>query len=107
LAQLNRERAATDLLVIVSDNQSWMDTRQGGGTETMRQWAELKARNPTARMVCIDLQPYATSQAQAAPDVLHIGGFSDAVFTLLADAGKGDQAQRWVERIEAVALEPV
>ncbi|WP_266168669.1 RNA-binding protein [Dyella subtropica] len=104
LAQLNSERAAPDLLVIVSDNQSWMDTRKGGSTETMRQWAALKARNPAARLVCIDLRPYATSQAQEALDVLHIGGFSDAVFDLLASAVQGNQSSRWVERIEAIEI---
>ncbi|WP_130620809.1 TROVE domain-containing protein [Dyella amyloliquefaciens] len=104
LALLNREGVAPDLVVIASDNQSWADTRRGGGTETMRQWAALKARNPKARLVCIDLQPTATSQAQEAPDVTHIGGFSDAVFALLADVARGDQARRWVERIEEMDL---
>lgn len=104
LAQLNRDRATPDLVVIVSDNQSWVDTRRAGGTETMRQWAELKARNPKARLVCIDLQPYASSQAQESPDVTHIGGFSDAVFTLLADVARGGQERRWVRRIEMMDL---
>jgi 60 kDa SS-A/Ro ribonucleoprotein len=102
LAMLNHERAAPDLVVIVSDNQSWVDTRQGGGTETMRQWAALKARRPNARLVCIDLQPYATSQAQEAPDVFHVGGFSDAVFELVAAIAKGQSASHWVERIQAL-----
>lgn len=104
LARLNRDRVAPDLVVIVSDNQSWVDTRRGGGTETMRQWAALKVRNPKARLVCIDLQPYATSQAQEAPDVTHIGGFSDAVFELLADVARGNQERRWVHRIEMMDL---
>ena len=104
LALLNQERAAPDLVVIVSDNQSWLDTRQGGGTETMRQWAALKARNPKARLVCIDLQPCGTSQAKEAPDVFHIGGFSDAVFELVAGIAQGRHAGHWVERIQAMEL---
>jgi 60 kDa SS-A/Ro ribonucleoprotein len=104
LALLNQERAAPDLVVIVSDNQSWMETRHGGGTETMRQWAALKARNRNARLICIDLQPAGTSQAREAPDVFHIGGFSDAVFKLVADIAQGKQASHWVERIQAMEL---
>jgi 60 kDa SS-A/Ro ribonucleoprotein len=105
LARLNRDGVAPDLVVIVSDNQSWVDTRRGGGTETMRQWAALKARNPNARLVCIDLQPYATTQAQEAAGVTHIGGFSDAVFKLLADVARGDQERRWVRRIEKMEMD--
>jgi len=105
LAALNRERAQVDLLVLVSDNQSWCETRQHGPTETMRQWQLLKQRCPAARLVCIDLQPARTSQLVERDDVLHIGGFSDAVFQLLADyAERGGDARHWVERIEAIAL---
>lgn len=105
LAWLNQRRARVDLLVLVSDNESWRDTRGGGPTETMRQWAALKARCPQAQLVCIDLQPVATSQTVERGDVLHIGGFSDAVFELLANASLPlDQRPRWVERIAGMAL---
>ena len=36
LALLNRERAEVDLVVIVSDNQSWVDAGRHGATATMR-----------------------------------------------------------------------
>ena len=105
LAQLNREKAKVDLLLMVSDNESWRDTRNGGATATMREWAQIKARCPNARMVCIDLQPTATSQTVESPDVLHIGGFSDAVFDLLAVySAQGGDAARWVERIDSIPL---
>ena len=105
LIELNKEGSDVDLLVLVSDNQSWVDTRASGGTETMRQWAELKQRCPKARMVCIDLQPNVTSQSVESMDVLHVGGFTDAVFDLLASvASEGTSARRWVERVEAIAL---
>jgi 60 kDa SS-A/Ro ribonucleoprotein len=105
LARLNKERANVDLLVLVSDNESWRDTRGGGPTETMRQWALIKARCPQARLVCIDLQPVATSQTVERDDVLHVGGFSDAVFDLLAVfAAQGAGATRWAERIASIEL---
>ena len=63
LARLNRERAQVDLVILVSDNESWMDARRSGATATMREWETLKQRNPGARLVCIDIQPHATTQA--------------------------------------------
>lgn len=105
LAELNRKRAQVDLLVLVSDNESWRDTRAGGATETMRQWSQIKARCPRARLVCIDLQPVVSSQTVEREDVLHVGGFSDAVFELLAAyAAQGPGATRWVERIASIEL---
>ncbi len=105
LAKLNREKAKVDLLVLVSDNESWRDTRSGGATETMRQWEQIKARCPQAKLVCIDLQPYATSQTVERGDVLHVGGFSDAVFDLIANfSAEGTGATRWVEKIASVTL---
>jgi 60 kDa SS-A/Ro ribonucleoprotein len=105
LAKLNAEKAKVDLLVLISDNESWRDTRGAGATETMRQWAQIKARCPNAKLVCIDLQPYATSQTVERADVLHVGGFSDAVFDLLASfAAEGSGARRWVDRIASMPL---
>lgn len=105
LAPLVRERARVDVLIMVSDNQSWIDARNQGATETMRQWARLKQRNPQARLVCIDLQPYANTQAQEQSDVLNVGGFGDAVFDVVAQFASGQfGASHWVEAIEAVNL---
>ena len=105
LAQINRRKAKVDLLVVVSDNESWKDTRCGTATETMRQWARIRARCPRARMVCIDLQPTATSQTVESADVLHVGGFSDAVFDVVAaHAAGGGAASHWTEQIESIAL---
>ncbi|MEO8670324.1 MAG: RNA-binding protein [Tahibacter sp.] len=105
LAAINAGKQKVDLLVVVSDNASWKDTRSGGATQTMQEWARIRARCPMARMICIDLQPTATSQTVESPDVLHIGGFSDAVFEVLAGyAAHGETAPRWVEQIEAIAL---
>jgi 60 kDa SS-A/Ro ribonucleoprotein len=56
-------------------------------------------------MVCIDLQPVATSQVVERDDVLHVGGFSDAVFDLLAVfAAQGASSPRWVEKIASIEL---
>jgi len=110
LQLLNKLKATGDLVVYVSDNQSWLDVPQGAwyghdGTETMRQWAEFKERNRKARMVCIDIQPYANTQAKEREDILNIGGFSDQVFDVIAEFATGNlNADHWVGVIEKIAL---
>ena len=105
LARLNRERAQVDLVILVSDNESWMDARRSGATATMREWETLKQRNPGARLVCIDIQPHATTQAAERADILNVGGFSDAVFEMIANFAEGRMgAGHWVGEIEAVTL---
>jgi 60 kDa SS-A/Ro ribonucleoprotein len=106
LRQLNERRRAPDLVVFVSDNQSWVDARGGRqSTAMMHEWAALKRRNPQAKLVCIDIAPYGTTQAQTREDVLNIGGFSDAVFDRIADFAKGRQgSEHWVQEIEKIEL---
>ncbi len=105
LAKLNREKAKVDLVVIVSDNESWADMYRGGSTGLMAEWRQLKARNPRARLVLIDLQPYRTTQAPEAADVLNVGGFSDAVFELVAAFANGEMSPaHWVGEIERIEL---
>jgi 60 kDa SS-A/Ro ribonucleoprotein len=63
LQALNKANAKVDMVVFVSDNQSWMDAQTADRTGMMSEWAKLKRANPQARLVCIDLQPYGTTQA--------------------------------------------
>ena len=107
LALLNREKADVDLVVIVSDNESWADLGQYWGSKTglMKEWDILKQRCPEAKLVCLDIQPYTTAQAQNRHDILNIGGFSDQVFTLIGSfAEQGMGADFWVEEIEKTEL---
>ncbi|MCC6135159.1 MAG: RNA-binding protein [Candidatus Contendobacter sp.] len=105
LATLNQRKAAGDLVIYVSDNESWADPQRGRGTETMKQWETFRQHNPKARLVCIDLQPYGTTQAQTRDDVLNVGGFSDAVFEVLARFAAGQLGgDHWVREIEAVEV---
>jgi 60 kDa SS-A/Ro ribonucleoprotein len=103
LAWLNREGAKVDLVVIVSDNESWVDATRHGATETMREWDRLKRRNPAARLVCVDIQPHGTTQAVGRPEILNVGGFSDAVFDMIARFAAG-QTRDWVERINETEI---
>jgi 60 kDa SS-A/Ro ribonucleoprotein len=110
LYELNRRKADGDVLIYVSDNESWIDSpyhgRFGGsGTETMKQWNEFKSRNRDAKLVCIDVQPYAHTQARERADILNVGGFSDQVFTLVSEFANGNLDDgHWVSVIEKVEL---
>jgi 60 kDa SS-A/Ro ribonucleoprotein len=105
LAQLNARKAKGDLVVIVSDNESWVDAAGARGTATLREWGMFRSRSPRARLVLIDLQPYGTTQATEREDILNVGGFSDQVFDVVAEFAAGRlHSDHWVGLIESIAL---
>lgn len=109
VAMLNGKKAKGDLVVIVSDNMSWRDA-YGTGHETrlMAEWASFRARNKNAKMVCVDLQPYTTTQAYEREDIMNIGGWSDSSFRIINQFAKGElDAKHWVSEIEKVDLDKV
>jgi len=104
LKWLNEAKANGDLVVFVSDNESWVDARRGS-TAVMNEWQRFKARNPRARLACLDFVPNATTQAAEREDILNIGGFSDAVFDLLSLFARGELGgDHWVGEVEKIAL---
>lgn len=105
LALLNGKRAQGDLLIYVSDNESWVDAGRYGGTALQAEWRAFKARNPGARLACIDIAPNRTVQARSAEDVLNVGGFSDAVFDALNAFARGElSGDGWVKEVGRVRL---
>lgn len=109
LRQLNQLSAKGDLAIYISDNQSWMDTpySEKEATATLKQWALFKQRNPQAKMICIDVQPYGTVQAQEREDIFHVAGFSDEVFHVIAAVASGQaEAGYWARQIESMELDP-
>jgi 60 kDa SS-A/Ro ribonucleoprotein len=106
LARLNAQCAKVDLVVFVSDNQSWIDARGAAqGTDVMVEWTKLKSRNPEAKLVCIDIQPYGTTQAPERDDILNVGGFSDAVFEVMVKFASGRlDPGHWVAEIEKIEV---
>ena len=102
-ALLNKERARVDTVVIVSDNESWVDPSRRGATAKMNEWRKLKARNPGAKLICIDIQPYGTTQAPDSKgdrkDIMNVGGFTDAVFDAVARFAMGE-TRDWVEIVQ-------
>jgi 60 kDa SS-A/Ro ribonucleoprotein len=122
-----------DLIVFVSDNESWVDHHRGvawartyfparspynllghmpaptcTSTGFMEEWARLKGRNPNCRMVCIDIQPYQSRQLEERhsdqKDILQVGGFSDLVFQVIADFANGGLGSNLVDQVNEVEL---
>jgi 60 kDa SS-A/Ro ribonucleoprotein len=97
--------------VLVSDNESWVGTGRNGSTAVMTEWqafirnqVRLHGKGSAGpKLVCIDLQPYTTTQAPERDDILNVGGFSDAVFSVVAAFLAGD-AGRFVAEVEKVEL---
>lgn len=106
LALLNERGARGDFVIYVSDNQSWCGTRGvAGSTGMLTEWRRFKVHNRESKLVCIDLQPYATVQAPEGDDVIHVGGFSDQVFEVLRAVAEGGlAADLWVDRIDKIAV---
>lgn len=107
LQHLNEVRAQAELVVFVSDNESWADMARRGSkaTAVMDQWCTYKRRVPSARLVCIDISPNATTQAKERRDILNVGGFSDEVFNIVNLFARGElTAEHWVGEIDKVVL---
>lgn len=108
LAHLNRTKAKGGLVVYVSDNESWFDSgrpRWNHSTSMAAEWEAYKARNPNAKLVCIDLQAAATVQVKTDKSVLNIGGFSDAIWEVISRFMEGSpSADHWVAAINEIVL---
>tara|TARA_R110002049_G_scaffold285698_4_gene467055 strand:- start:215237 stop:216913 length:1677 start_codon:yes stop_codon:yes gene_type:complete len=107
-------------IVLVSDNESWITSGrrygygQNGSTGVMTQWEKFKKTQRghgivDPKLVCIDIQPYGTSQAAGSAtgrddnSILNIGGFSDTVFNVVSSFLEND-ASRFVREVESVEL---
>lgn len=103
--------------VLVSDNESWVYGNRPwaggpqGATGVMTEWQQFVQSQrrlsggaaPGPKLICIDLQPGGTTQAPERGDILNIGGFSDAVFGVVA-AMLRDDAAGFVAEVESIAL---
>jgi 60 kDa SS-A/Ro ribonucleoprotein len=117
LQHLNSIGHKGDVVIYLSDYESWIDG-QGRNlhassswqiapvvTGMMAEWAIYKARNPKARLVCIDLAPQGSKQAVEREDILSIGGFSDHVFKLIDNFLKGGMStDYWIDQIDKIQL---
>jgi 60 kDa SS-A/Ro ribonucleoprotein len=94
--------------VLVSDNESWVGTGRLGSTGVMTEWQRFVKNQKRfgvtdPKLVCIDIQPYGSTQAPERDDILNVGGFSDAVFNVVASY-LSDDAARFVAEVESIEL---
>jgi 60 kDa SS-A/Ro ribonucleoprotein len=100
--------------VLVSDTESWVYQGRAhaygshGSTGVMTEWQQFvqnqqRLGGTKPKLICIDLQPATTTQAPDRDDILNIGGFSDAVFSVVASF-MDDDANRFVREVEAIEL---
>lgn len=101
LEYLNAQKATGDLVIYISDNESNVDPQCGRGTATMVEWKKFKARNKSAKLVNIDIQPNHTTQTNPEKDILNLGGFSDSVFETIKNfMDNNSNVDFWVKEIE-------
>ncbi len=100
---LNKQYAKGAMILFVSDNESWVDQGAGRGTKLIHEWQQFRQRNLQAKLVCLDIQPYATTQAKEREDILNIGGFSDQVFEVISAFASGElDGDHWISRIQTM-----
>lgn len=104
-------KAAPDLIIMVSDNESWFNPPGSGlgygyrGTGVAESWSRIRAKNPKAKMVCIDIATSGTTQVLDGHGVMNIGGFSDQIWTTIQRFISGEGPQTWVDEIKALSLD--
>lgn len=97
--------------ILVSDNESWVGEGRANATAVMTEWEKFVQNQlrlggheiPSPKLICIDLQPYTTTQAPERQDILNVGGFSDAVFTVVSSF-LGCDVNRFVQEVEAIEI---
>ncbi len=106
---LNQSKFKGNFVLVVSDNQSWLHGTNshrfgyGGGAGLDGEWRNFKARNPKAKLVCLDIQPYGDVLVPDDKNVMNIGGFTDSVFTVIGEfSHRGDIA--FTDVIKSVEL---
>lgn len=78
-------KSNVDIIVLISDNESWgqLRTRSRYNTDTLSRLEEYKKINPKVKFVNIDISPSCDTQAPSDDSVMLVSGFNDSVFKLL------------------------
>jgi 60 kDa SS-A/Ro ribonucleoprotein len=102
LEEIIKRDNPVDAVIFVSDNESWMDRAGYHSTQGMTLWNKIRKMNIHAKLICIDIQPYTTTQFSERSDILNVGGFNDTVFDVINMFI--NQKSSWVETINSISL---
>jgi 60 kDa SS-A/Ro ribonucleoprotein len=97
-----RNNLKADLIVMISDNQSWMSFGRTG-TAMAESFDKIRRNNKNTKLVLLDIQAYANTQVQDSPNVLNIGGFSDEVWPTIERFVNNEKID-FVKRVNEVKL---
>lgn len=101
---LNSKGRKGDMIIVLSDNQSWYQSNIAGERSTMMDaWRAFKKQNQDAKLVCVDLAPYTTIQVPTSKNVLNVGGWSDEVFEVIDafNSGTDRDTEFWTNKIKS------
>jgi len=108
IAGQDRTCAKTDLLKTLRHLTEVLDcATDGRGAvcwSTTRESGKYRRDAPRPKLVCINIQPYGSTQAPGRDNILNIDGFSDAMFNIFSGFLFEDSG-RLVAEIEAVELQ--
>lgn len=72
-----------DVIIFISDNESWFGETYYGTTGHQKAWEEYSKSHKNTKLVCIDISPTRTSQTKEDSNVLNVSGFNDNVFKII------------------------
>lgn len=105
---VNQEKVKVQLMILISDNESWINNgRSNMHTTSQIEWRKVLRNNHGCKLVCLDLQPNRSTQVRTDASVLNIGGFSDEIFKRIDDFCKGtpeESENSWVKHVEEIEL---
>lgn len=91
-----------DLIIMISDNQSWEQLHRSASNNTpvQKEFDKYKKINPNVKLVNIDISPYANSQAKSSDSIMLVSGFNDSIFKALKDyLPNSENPNYWVSHI--------
>lgn len=109
LDHLKAQKKPVGLVVIVTANAAWGHwAGQDDPQADLDAWQRIRAHNPKARLVCLQIRPDIRRHGPIAlprgRDVLHLSGFSDDVFDRIAEFVEDRSGEDyWIGQIEATA----
>jgi len=106
LRTLNKKKVKGDLVILISDMESWKDTTAyHKGTGVINEFNIYSRRNEKAKLVCMDLQPNKYTQARDNMNILNIGGFNDNIFDIVKLFVENDlSSDHWVDKVEKTEI---